>query len=61
MANDGTTAPLVVGMVQVNCPACGELVTCDVRVGGVATKGGSYLVISFQDETPEHRCAGRRS
>jgi len=57
--HDGTTAPLVVGMVNINCPACGELLEVDVRVASVATRGGSYLEVEFQTESPSHLCAGR--
>lgn len=61
MSHDGTAAPLVVGMVNINCPACGDVIQVDVRVESVSTKNGSYLEVAFQGETPTHRCAGRRA
>lgn len=59
--NDGTTAPMMVGMVNVNCPACGSLLDVDVLVESVSTKGGSYLTVNFQQERVQHQCVGRRS
>lgn len=56
-----TTAPLIVGLVDINCPACGELIHTDVRVLSVSTQNGSYLDIEFQKETPTHTCTGRRT
>lgn len=58
---DITTAPMIVGMVDINCPACGELIHTDVRVLSVSTKNGSYLEIEYQKESPTHRCVGRRT
>lgn len=54
-------AKMLVGMVGVNCPACGEVLHVDVRLKAVTTKNGSYLLVEFQDETPDHSCVGRRS
>ena len=61
MTQDITTAPLVVGMVNVFCPSCSEPIPTDVRIQSVETKNGSYLIIKFQDETPTHKCVGRRA
>lgn len=61
MAHDGNAAPLVVGMVTINCPACGEPLEVDVRVASVSTVGGAYLTVEFQPDQPMHRCVGRRS
>ena len=51
---------MMVGMVNINCPACGELLAVDVRVKSVSSKGDSFLIVTYQNEAPEHRCAGRR-
>lgn len=61
MAHDGSAAPMIVGMVHVHCPACGQPVEVDVRVSKVDTQNGAYLRVAFQDEAPEHRCVGRRA
>jgi hypothetical protein len=61
MALDGNTADLVVGMVNINCPACGELLTVDVLVESVSTVNGAYLNVAFQKVSPSHRCTGRRT
>lgn len=59
--NDGATASGVVGMVHINCPACGELIEVDVAFANLSTLNGAYITVTFQDQTPQHRCAGRRS
>lgn len=59
--NDGTTAAGVVGMVFINCFACGEPVETDVAVESIGTKGGSYLTVQFRLASPTHHCTGRRS
>lgn len=59
--HDGNTAAGVVGMVHINCPSCGELIEVDVAFASVGTVGGSYLKVALQDQTPTHRCIGRRS
>ena len=54
-------AKMLVGMVNVNCPACGSILQVDVRLKAVTTVNGSYLHIEFQDENPDHSCVGRRT
>jgi hypothetical protein len=59
--SDTLTARMVVGMVNVHCPACAEAIPVDVRLRSLETDNGSYVTVNFQTETPAHSCVGRRA